>query len=58
MKALVFTLLLTGCTIRIVDDTADYDIQGSMSCSPGESEIEIKRVESKTTGRREAVAKQ
>ena len=56
MKALVFTLLLTSCTIRIIDDATDTDIVGYMKAD--DCEIEIKRVESKTTGRREASAKQ
>ena len=56
MKALMLTLMLTGCTIKIVDETADYDIQGSMKADG--CEVEINRVEAKSTGRREASAKQ
>ena len=53
---LMVAFLLTGCTIKIIDDTADYDIQGSMKADG--CEVEINRVEAKSTGRREASAKQ
>ena len=50
--SLICVLLLTGCTIRLVDDTSDYDITGSLKSS--DCEVEINRVESKSTGRKEA----
>ena len=58
MKLLVLScvLILSGCTIRLVDDTADYDISGKLS-SP-DCEVEINRVESKSTGRKEATKAQ
>ena len=60
MARLIPVLLLcmgfTGCTIRVIDDTADYDFQGSMKADG--CEVELKRIEEKTTGRREASAKQ
>ena len=52
MVRLIPVLLLcmgfTGCTIRIVDDSHDYDINAEViSNVDGECSIRIKRVESK-----------
>ena len=51
MKLLPVLLLcvgFTGCTIRVIDDSHDYDIDAQVvSNADGECSISIKRVESK-----------
>ena len=51
MKLIPILLLcmgFTGCTIRIVDDSHDYDIDAAViSNADGECSVRIKRVESK-----------
>ena len=45
-------LLLLGCTLRIVDDTSDYEITAKVQSD--DCNVEINRVEGKTTGTKNA----
>ena len=54
MVRLIPVLLLcmgfTGCTIRIVDDSHDYDIDAEVvSNAEGECSVRVRRVESKAS---------
>lgn len=49
---LLLPVVLTSCTLRIVDDTADFDIDASMKAEG--CEVEINRKEGKTSGTKRA----
>ena len=58
LPALFFCLGFTGCTLRIVDDSHDYDIDAKIvSNADGECSVHIKRVESKASSDKKAEAK-
>ena len=62
MVRLIPVLLLcmgfTGCTIRIVDDSHDYDIDAKVvSNAEGECSVHVRRVESKKQTDSKAEAK-
>ena len=50
---LLSVMLLTSCTLRIVDDSSDYNIDAKME-SDGKCKMELVRTEGKTTGTKNA----